>query len=452
MKPSYIQLGTIDTPTDYVLALAFSTNGRYLASTTNDNTLRVYDIQHSFATIWEEKGDHPFTAVAWRDNTLFVGSMDGTVFYCHPLTRWALEFNQRGDYLLVCSGADVFLFEKRSWNYRDYLPRPEPFGEPNNGDNYPIIATGAHFLDHRDQCIIGYLYNGFWKFDLEMWESTNCWGPDNLLESNDPRRHYSRMFDELISVASAMSPDSKSIVTTDACLGLQWFKVMPERLKSMSVTYHPQDPQSNVPLPVLFINQGQAAIMGLTKGCALILESKRADKIQTLKHGNDRTWVTALAYVESAGGKGRMIVTGDGNRGQHTKIIIWTEDKRTRGSLPKIHELWYIVQKMSIYIWIAMQTALILMGFISTLLWISPTSWKEVIRPLGNLSAYTFSIKRAIPIPSFSTPSPVPTTTSDSPPLMTKVVGLLDAFGDFLCNRTREFAVGIRMYKYGCDA
>ncbi|KAJ3965244.1 WD40-repeat-containing domain protein [Lentinula raphanica] len=350
MKTSYTQLGTIDAPTDCVNALAFSMNGRYLASATNDNTIRVYDVQRSFATIWEEKSHNPFTAVAWRDSTLFVGSMDGTIFCCYPTRKWlfqrnneviyktddaiqALEFNSRGDCLLVCAGADVFLFEKSSgrWNYRDYLPRPDPFGEPYDGDVYPIIVTGAHFLENDEQCVIGYLYNGFWKFNFETWENTTYWGPDDSVDSGDPRRYYGRI------AASAKSPDSRSIVVTDACLGLQWFKVTPERLKSMSVTYHAQDPTSNIPLPVLFINQGEAVVVGSTKGCALILESKRAEKIQALKHGNDRTWVTALAYVELPGYR-RIIATGDGNRGKQTRIILWAEEKKN--SSFKFLEFW----------------------------------------------------------------------------------------------------------------
>ncbi|KAJ3717494.1 hypothetical protein C8R42DRAFT_724403 [Lentinula raphanica] len=180
-------------PTDYVHALAFSTNGHYLASATNDNKLRVYDIQRSFMTVWEEETHHPCTVVVWRENALFVGSMDGNILCCYPSKKsdliyktddaiHAIEFNQRGDFLLVCAGTDVFLFEKRvyivvkdlmnfsltysivsgRWAYRGYLPRPDPFGEYDDGDIYPIIATGAHFLDDSDQCLIGYLYNGFW--------------------------------------------------------------------------------------------------------------------------------------------------------------------------------------------------------------------------------------------------------------------------------------------------
>ncbi|KAJ3760782.1 WD40-repeat-containing domain protein [Lentinula raphanica] len=440
MKSSYTQLGTIDAPTDYVHALAFSKNGRYLASATNDDSVRVYDGQRSFMTVWEEKGRSPSTAVAWRDNALFFGSMDGLICFCYP-TNWmlrrksevihkaddaihSLEFNQRGDSLLVCSGADVFLFEKTSgrWTYRDYLPRPRPFGEPNDSDIYPVIATGAHFLDDDRQCLIGYLYHGFWRFNLETWESTNCWGPDDSFDFNDPRRHYGRI------AASAKSPDSKSIVATDACLGLQWFKVTPERLKNMSVTYHPQDISSNIPLPVLFINQGQAAIVGSTKGCALIFETKRGEKIQALKHGTDRTWITALACVELTD-QCRMIATGDGNRGKQTKIIIWAEDRKV--SSFTFLELRRIMRRISVHFLTVLHIVLILIGVISALSWLYPTLWTQVVG-LGELardpSSYKLNFIPVALIPSQHTA--VPTATSY--PVKKKVVELWDTFGELL--------------------
>ncbi|KAJ3765401.1 WD40-repeat-containing domain protein [Lentinula raphanica] len=460
MKPSYTQLGTIDAPTDYVHALAFSTNGRYLASATNDNKLRVYNVQRSFMTVWEEETHHPCTVVVWRENALFVGSMDGNVLCCYPSKNWllfqrksdliyktddaihAIEFNQRGDFLLVCAGADVFLFEKRvyfvvvkdlmnssltyravsgRWAYRDYLPRPDPFGEYDDGDIYPIIATGAHFLDDANQCLIGYLYNGFWRFSLEKWESINVWGPDYSFDSKDPRRHYGRI------AASAKSPDSKSIVATDACLGLQWFKVTSERLKSMSTTYHPQNLASNIPLPVLFINQGAAVIVGSTTGCALIMDTKRAERIQALKHGNDRTWVTALAYVEPTGCS-RMIATGDGNRGKQTRIVVWVEDQKGRSS--RFVKLWGITRKISIHFLTLMRISFILMGIISTLSWLCPAQWREVIglgSLLGNVSGYTLNLMPEIPR-STSTAIPTPTST----PLKTKAKEFIDTFGELM--------------------
>ncbi|KAJ3834509.1 hypothetical protein F5878DRAFT_645068, partial [Lentinula raphanica] len=226
-----------------------------------------------------------------------------------------------------------------------------------------------------EQCVIGYLYNGFWKFNFETWENTTYWGPDDSVDSGDPRR-----------------------------------------LKSMSVTYHAQDPTSNIPLPVLFINQGEAVVVGSTKGCALILESKRAEKIQALKHGNDRTWVTALAYVELPGYR-RIIATGDGNRGKQTRIILWAEEKKN--SSFKFLEFWNTMRSTSLYLLTVMQVVFIFLGVISVLLWLYPALWSEVIRLVDfrkTFSGFSFSLNLipVFPFPNHSSAT-IPTATVTIP-------------------------------------
>ncbi|KAJ3724121.1 hypothetical protein DFJ43DRAFT_1041829 [Lentinula guzmanii] len=167
---------------------------------------------------------------------------------------------------------------KRKWKYYDLIPRPSAFGEFND-DVYPILATGAHFLENDDACLISYLHNGFWELKLDTWESISRWGPRDSYDLGDSRRHFGRI----------------SVVAANLCQGLDWFKIMPDRLKKMSTTHQPQ--QINIPLPVLFINHGQAVIMGSTNGCAVILEVKHGEKVQALKHGSDQTWVTSLREV-----------------------------------------------------------------------------------------------------------------------------------------------------------
>ncbi|KAH7868295.1 uncharacterized protein C8R40DRAFT_1074901 [Lentinula edodes] len=85
--------------------------------------------------------------------------------------------------------------------------------------------------------------------------------------------------------------------------------------------------------------------MGTTKGCALILEVKHAEKLQALKHGNDQTWVTSLAYI-NIDSRYRMIATGDGNREQRTRIILWIEEDEKDISF-KFPKLWYIMPKLN---------------------------------------------------------------------------------------------------------
>ncbi|KAJ3849131.1 hypothetical protein EV368DRAFT_85850 [Lentinula lateritia] len=201
----------------------------------------------------------------------------------------------------------------------------------------------------------------------------------------------------------------------------------PEHLRAEIVSLAQQIQQfnkTNVPLPVLFINQGQAVIMGTTKGCALILEVKRAEKLQTLKHGNDETWVTSLAYID-LDGRCRMIATGDGNREQRTRIILWSEDKKDLSF--KFPKLWYIMPKLFVSILRIGRIVLTVMGVIFALsLWSLPL-WTEATSK--QLSGY-FS-KSSSPAAPSTSPSPViPATTSS--PFLTKVTELLDTLGELL--------------------
>ncbi|KAJ3780421.1 hypothetical protein GGU10DRAFT_337180 [Lentinula aff. detonsa] len=172
---------------------------------------------------------------------------------------------------------------------------------------------------------------------------------------------------------------------SNLCQGLDWFKIMPDRLKKMSTTHQPQ--QINIPLPVLFINHGQAVIMGSTNGCAVILEVKHGEKVQALKHGSDQTWVTSLAYIEPAG-RSRMIATGDGNRGQRTKIILWIENSEKSSS--KFSRSWIVILK----IWREASTALGIYFTKPTL----PATPSPSLRPVITSSPLTTKSRRLLEI------------------------------------------------------
>ncbi|KAJ3738666.1 hypothetical protein DFH05DRAFT_1464448 [Lentinula detonsa] len=181
------------------------------------------------------------------------------------------------------------------------------------------------------------------------------------------------------------SPDSKSVVAANLCQGLDWFKIMPDRLKKMSSTHQPQP--INIPLPVLFIDHGQAVIMGSTNGCALILDVKHGEKVQALKHGSDQTWVTSLAYIEPVG-RSRMIATGDGNRGQRTKIILWIENSEKSSS--KFSRSWVVILK----IWREASTALGIYFTKPTL----PATPSPSLRPVITSSPLTTKSRRLLEI------------------------------------------------------
>lgn len=88
-----------------------------------------------------------------------------------------------------------------------------------------------------------------------------------------------------VRAAMAKSPDSTAVVTTNISNGLSWFRSTPENVKKMGTSVDVQPRPQNIPLPVLFINKGQATIMGTTKGYVAIFEAKRGKRIQALKHG-----------------------------------------------------------------------------------------------------------------------------------------------------------------------
>ncbi|KAJ4498587.1 WD40-repeat-containing domain protein [Lentinula lateritia] len=427
LNAPYARLGAIDAPTDTVNALAFSVDGRLLASAGDDRRVRVYDMDRGFSTFWEHEGSCVFTAVAWRDSVLFVGNMDGEIITFHPTKKWiyrrksevlyktntpieCLEFDKHGNRLLVCSGADVLLFKNssRKWHYQDHLPRPGPFGETENYSRPPILATGAYFLGD-DDCLLAYLHDGFWKFKFDAWENCRSWGPEEKI------------------AAMAKSPDSTAVVTTNISNGLSWFRSTPENVKKMGTSVDVQPRLQNIPLPVLFINKGQATIMGTTKGYVAIFEAKRGKRIQALKHGEDEIWVTALAYVELAGRR-RMIASGEGNCGQRTRIVIWTQDEANGPSKhQKISKFWGVLTRFIKFTTAVGHMVLILMGVIFALSWLFSAQWRE--RESANFLQY---FGRSF-IPPPTTPPVVPSATpTGQSPSLTKLKELLISLEDLL--------------------
>ncbi|KAJ4464160.1 hypothetical protein C8R41DRAFT_927108 [Lentinula lateritia] len=407
MNPSYIQMGVINSPTDTVNALSFTIDGRYLASASDDKTVRVHDIERGLSNVGNTKAPPP-TLLSRGKTTSYLSVMrEGWLCVLIPPCEViheasspvaVMEINESGDRLLVCAGADVLLFKKHSsgaWRYTDRLPRPA-FGETENFVRPPTLATGVHFLKNDNECLIGYYHHGFWKCDINAWETTCIWGPDEKIGT------------------SAKSPDSTSLVATNIRSGLDWFRNTSQDFKKIR----------------------HAAIMGTTKGYAVIFDAKHGRRIQTLKHGTDQSWVTALAYVESVPRRRRMIATGDGNCGQHTQILLWIEDKGTPAKVPS--KLWVALPRL-VGIQVAVivtvcRIILVAMGITFALLLLFPSKWSvdDVSKMLRSPSSAPSSSSAS----SSASSSSVPPSPSPSPGghslQKTKFKEILDNLGEVI--------------------
>ncbi|KAJ4501173.1 hypothetical protein C8R41DRAFT_862814 [Lentinula lateritia] len=174
---------------------------------------------------------------------------------------------------------------------------------------------------------------------------------------------------------SAKSPDSTSLVATNIRNGLDWFRNTPQDFKKISTSFEIQERGSNVPLLALFINKGQATIMGTTKGYAVIFDAKHGRRIQTLKHGTDHSWVTALAYVEpEVPTHRRMIATGNGNCAQHTQILLWNEDEGTPAK--GTSKLWVLPRLIMMIVTVG-RMILVAMGITFAILLLFPSQWSS---------------------------------------------------------------------------
>ncbi|KAJ4493948.1 WD40-repeat-containing domain protein [Lentinula edodes] len=416
---SYNLLGTIEAPCDAVNALAFSNDGRYLASASNDMVVRVYDLKRHLSTIWTYRGKSPFTTVVWCKEQLFAGNGDGEIMIFHPVAHWfgkqteqivsefyspiyCLELNRSGDQLLVCSGSRTTLLGERKsghWKLVYHFDSPSCFeetaelGEPDGFDEPQVLATSAHFLHEKESVVIGYLHHGLWKHQIETGTAVLC-GQSNIFRS---------------SGFTALSPDGTALAISNVRSGIDWLRVYTgsTRWKKISTTLEIQDLSANIPLPVQFIDKGKYILMGTSKGYAVIFHAKHGKRVISLDHGSDKTRVTALAYVHPKNCP-QLLATGDGNCGPNTKIKVWIEDtdeKRETASPSGLNG-----QESSLRVYVrsivgAVYNVSAVIGVMAIILLLLPSAWKEFDIPIAKtlLSKHVIQILKPLPVSTLAT-------------------------------------------------
>ncbi|KAJ3847483.1 WD40-repeat-containing domain protein [Lentinula lateritia] len=415
---------TIDHATDSMRALSFSTSGRYLASASNDKTLRVYDRLRNFRMIWAYNHSSPFISLAWRtDSALVGGSMQGEVvqFTLNPFFLLgikgpnviyefsspvsSIEANQSSNQLLICSGRAVNVLSEaddHSWSLKIRLDCAHSIGEPANFKEPPVIATGAFYLKGEGECVVTYLFHGVWRVDLETGEGQWSIGPN-----------------EKIGMA-AISPDRTAMVASNIRTGMDWYDLSKASWIKSSTSLERQEKDFNIPLPVKFINKGCAVVMGTTKGYAVIFHAEHGRQVQTLDHANHKIWVTALvilisflsinasshclkAYQET-GHQNRILATADGNVGERAKIRIWTPVNQN--GVKHILRLFWFPAASQMWKYFCTALLLLLFGFALRFL---PISLQEKLRDWFLIILFGDSLEEftviSVPLPEiFETP------------------------------------------------
>lgn len=88
---------------------------------------------------------------------------------------------------------------------------------------------------------------------------------------------------------STISLDEKTLVVSNLYDGLDWYSI-PDRVFSRAV---PIRITRNNLIPVLFIDNGNAIVVGGSSGAVRILDSRTAETIQTLDHNSESFDMTA---------------------------------------------------------------------------------------------------------------------------------------------------------------
>ncbi|KAH7872433.1 WD40-repeat-containing domain protein [Lentinula edodes] len=271
---------TIQNTEGSIAALAFSNDHRYLGSVSADGSIRIYDVDVHFQTIWFHRRSSQFNIINWdNDCSLIMGTTQGEVFIFSlnstkklelvyvsesSLPINSIEFNKDRDKMLVTSGGELVVMGKENnhWTFQRHIqcPIPREAQAILSLQYLPVVVGSAHFLEDQQHSVVVSRHHGLWKLNLE----------------------------------SGRNPWKKMITSVER-----------EEMSAFSLS-----------LPIKFIYQGRAIVMGTANGYAEIMNIEHGGSSQILRHSTSNILISGLAYHEDA----LLIATGDENG----KICVWT--------------------------------------------------------------------------------------------------------------------------------
>ncbi|KAG7098190.1 hypothetical protein E1B28_000158 [Marasmius oreades] len=389
---------------DSITGLAFSDDGKFLACSSSDGNVVVYNVMNGSKAATFRSDSFP-TVLAWGlGRELVTGLNDGGVILYYNATRGqgpvskffkpvflfvespdhqeladlgkpiaTLAFHRETKRLFVASGSSVGIYRRRSqndWVYLCTIDLP-PFEYTEVGfeldDPYP---TKILFPRMKDQVFVCYRDHGI-RFSFGSRRPGT--GPNHVY------RNYRIIDDRNIEVIwsippdnricpASLSPDNNTIVAWNLNEGLDFYCTRRANLKLIETLdlSSASNTEVNLMLDIQYILNGKAVLVGSNSGAPFIVHVATKEVIQTLKHSNMRASTPINAYWSQRGQ--HYITTADRDNGEETLIKLW----HLRPSYGWLGNVWLAKTFHSGFYFIFLH-CLILGGFVA-LRW--PLEWR----------------------------------------------------------------------------
>ncbi|KAI0028644.1 WD40-repeat-containing domain protein [Vararia minispora EC-137] len=321
--------------------IAFNRDGSIFAVGAHDGSLRIFSVDGSRAHRYYQ-GDWSLQALVWAEqvgapNVLIAGDCSGDIHTIRMGTddRQFMEhvpgcvhaMAARGPLLAISCSSVVYLIQRgavASWDSKRTLPSPPPF--PGLlGQLSPPLAGSMQFLSD-DIVIIAYVEHGIAGYSTISRD---------IIWQIRPRTCYIG--------AAHLAPDGAKLVVTNLYDGLDYYSTQTRFGASSTHQFSHNTPsiidrKNNVVLPVKYIHDGAAVLVGGTEGSARILSTVSGESLQTLGHHDGI--VQALDYCFD--GANHWVVTAI-SESSRPVVRIWKAraDDRLLSTAERIR-LWFL--------------------------------------------------------------------------------------------------------------
>ncbi|KAG7097789.1 hypothetical protein E1B28_005108 [Marasmius oreades] len=347
---------------DSITTLAFSDDGKYMACSSFDGNIVVYNMNNGGKVV-AFRNDSPPAALCWGlGRELVAGLNDGTVIIYYNATQGygraskflksafsftpnrehdpddlladlgkpiaTMSFQPETRKLFVAFGASVAIFWHRSqtdWVYICTI-NPPPFEytevECDLGEPY---VTKVLLPRMKDQFFVCYRDHGIrLSFGLRPpgAGSNNIYRNYRVEDTKTSEVVWSIPPDNRICPAS-LSPDNNSIIAWNLNDGLDFYCCRYLHLKHIETLdfSSASNTEVNLMIDVQYILDGKAVLVGSNVGTPFIVHVATKEVIQTLKHSSTRAPAPINAYWSRRGQ--HYIATADRDSGVETTVKIW---------------------------------------------------------------------------------------------------------------------------------